>query len=193
MTSMFNVEPYIPGTPYELENTEGIKEKIDPELKDVFRAIKRGHLGIPSHALKAAAFQYAVQCNPVNQEFMLCKSEEGHDPRRCLKYNEKVADCAENFYKKITDVCGESFLKFAQCLEHNTERCFSYCRDQQLKFDKCAYEKLGYDKAKFPLERDTTIQTDRPKPVNPYNFEKHELPKPFAADWNRPITKPDGQ
>ena len=55
-------------------------------------------LGVPAHALKAGAFQYAKQCNPINQEYMLCKAEEA-DPRKCLKYGAKVSDCAANFYK----------------------------------------------------------------------------------------------
>ena len=57
-------------------------------------------LGIPGHALKAGAFQYANQCNPVNQQYKLCKAEEG-DPRRCLKYGNDVSDCAANFYKYV--------------------------------------------------------------------------------------------
>jgi len=55
-------------------------------------------LGVPSHALKAGAFQYAKQCNPVNQQYVLCKYET-QDPRRCLKYGNDVSDCAANFFK----------------------------------------------------------------------------------------------
>ena len=55
-------------------------------------------LGVPAHALKAGAFQYAKQCNSVNQEYMLCKFET-QDPRRCLKYGHDVSDCAANFFK----------------------------------------------------------------------------------------------
>lgn len=55
-------------------------------------------LGVPEHALKAAAYQYAESCDSVNKEFMLCKKEEG-DPRKCLKYGDKVSVCAEEFFK----------------------------------------------------------------------------------------------
>jgi len=60
-------------------------------------------LGVPSHALKAAAFQYSRQCGATNQQYMLCKRESFDDPRKCLDYGEKVSDCAAEFYKYDSD------------------------------------------------------------------------------------------
>jgi NADH dehydrogenase (ubiquinone) 1 alpha subcomplex subunit 8 len=179
---------HIPGPTGELDKTPAVDAKLDDELKDTLQQIKRGDLCIPSHALKAGAFQYAKQCGDINREYMLCKKEE-NDPRKCLKYSHKVSDCAADFYTNVTDVCGQQFTKLAGCLELNTRRSYQFCRLQQLDFDKCVYENLGYDKAMDAVDPGAKVQTDRPKPKNPYHIRSFEHPKPLLPDWDRPIEK----
>uniref|UniRef100_A0A6F9DM32 NADH dehydrogenase [ubiquinone] 1 alpha subcomplex subunit 8 n=1 Tax=Phallusia mammillata TaxID=59560 RepID=A0A6F9DM32_9ASCI len=185
MPSLLNPDGFVPNNTNKFENTKGVKENVDEELQTVFQQIKRGDLGVPSHALKAAAFQYAVQCGNINQEYMLCKKEE-LDPRKCLKYSHNVSDCAAKFYKTVTDHCEESFISLAQCLESDICRSFSHCREQQLKLDRCLFDKLGFDKEVFSMKRQK-IYTDRPKPTNPLHLKNYDYPKPIAPDWSRPF------
>uniref|UniRef100_F6XYG2 NADH dehydrogenase [ubiquinone] 1 alpha subcomplex subunit 8 n=1 Tax=Ciona intestinalis TaxID=7719 RepID=F6XYG2_CIOIN len=184
------INPYghVPVDTTAFEEAAGVKEKIDPELAGILKDIKRGDLGVPSHVLKASAFQYANECNEVNKEFMLCREEE-MDPRKCLKYNIKVSDCAENFFRKMTTACADEIVAFGKCLERDHKRSFVYCRDEQVKFDRCMFEKLGIDKKYNAVELDQTVKTDRPAPKNPFKLKNYDHPSPLMPDWNRPLPK----
>jgi len=176
----------------DFENSPEVSEKISPELKDVIAQINRGDLGLPSHALKAGAFQYEARCGLANKNFMLCKRENGGDPRKCLKENNMVADCASNFYKAVTDACTKSFVDFAQCLEHNPERSYKFCRPEQHVFDHCVFSKLGMDKAsaRTNQEQQFALSPSRDKPVNPLGLPKISDPEPVYPDWGRPLKLP---
>jgi len=176
----------------DFENSPAVSEKISPELQDVFEKINRGDLGIPSHALKAGAFQYEARCGLANKSYMLCKKENGGDPRKCLKENIQVADCASNFYKAVTEACTEVFVNFAQCLELNPERSYKFCRPEQQLFDHCVFSKLGIDKASARTNQQDqfALTTSRDKPVNPLGLDKTSEPEIMYPDWNRPLNFP---
>lgn len=162
---------YLPVEKEHLDHSPKIAEQLNDDVKQSLQYLKRGDLGVPEHALKAAAYQYAESCDSVNKEYMLCKKEEG-DPRKCLKYGDKVSVCAEEFFKKVSEACTDSFVKLAQCIEENSKRRLTMCRSEQFEFDNCVLNKLGFDKLPHGgLIAGTKIKTDRPKPVNPMKFE----------------------
>lgn len=47
---------------------------------------------------------------------MLCSQEE-QDPRKCLKYNKELSNCASEFFNKVKDNCAESFTNYWKCLD----------------------------------------------------------------------------
>jgi len=170
----------------EFEETPEVKENLNENILKTFEQIKKGDLGVPSHALKAGAFQYAKVCEQVNKEFRLCKMEEG-DPRRCLAENIAVADCAEDFFVKVSNACTEQFVNFTNCLEHNIQRKYMYCRPEQSEFDHCLFDKLGMDKIGLQKAEDFEITTDRPAPINPLKLTNYDEPQPLLPDFSRPI------
>merc|ERR1712135_187825 len=87
----------------DLSKSPKVDERIDDELRQTFQQIKRGDLGIPSHALKAGAFQYAKQCVELNSrrsyqfcrtqqlDFDKCAFEQGYDKAMdAVEMNAKV-------------------------------------------------------------------------------------------------------
>lgn len=50
-------------------------------------------LGVTSAPLKSASFFIGQHCKDVNEDFMLCKSED-RDPAHCLKEGRRVTRCA---------------------------------------------------------------------------------------------------
>ncbi|XP_039270765.2 NADH dehydrogenase [ubiquinone] 1 alpha subcomplex subunit 8-like [Styela clava] len=180
---------HLPVQEKDFDDAPQIANQLDPETKETLQYLKRGDLGIPNHALRCAAYQYAGQCVDVNREYMLCKQEEG-DPRKCLKYGDRVSECAANFFRNVSEACTDQFVKMAQCVEKTNSRKLIYCRAEQLALDTCMFEKLGYDKLPDAgVYSDIEVKTDRPKPKNPYNFrpiiDSRRLP---AEDYfERPI------
>ena len=74
-------------------------------------------LGTPF--LKAAAHHTGKYCETVNNEFILCRTEEA-DPRKCLKEGRAVTSCHLDFFKKMKIGCNSELTQYAACLEKVT-------------------------------------------------------------------------
>ena len=73
--------------------TKDIQLPSDAEL-----TVEEVPVGTPY--LKAGAQHMGKYCEPQNNEFMLCRSEN-QDPRKCLQDGKEVTACALDFLRKV--------------------------------------------------------------------------------------------
>jgi len=101
-------------------------------------------LGVSSAPLKSAAFFIGEHCREVNEDFMLCKSEN-RDPAHCLKEGRKVTRCAADIIAKIRENCNAQWEAHWQCLEKNNQY-YQACRKPENALNSCVLDKLGLKK-----------------------------------------------
>jgi len=162
-------EPMHPMKPLKrLHHHPEVQARLSTEQKETFDILDRRYLGMPSHALKAAAFHFAKRCDLENQLYVLAKSEF-KDPRSALRQGAALSDCAENTFRFILNNCPNSFKHYARCIEVRGGIPV-HCRFEQFGFDKCMYEH-GQDKARLGA-REVVIDDKLvpwEKPLNPLN------------------------
>lgn len=135
-------------------------------------------VNVSSAVLKAAAHHYGSLCDKPNKEFMLCRWEE-KDPRKCLSEGRKVNECALDFFRKVKAHCAEPFTEYWTCLDFTGLLELRHCRKQQLAFDNCVLDKLGWERPDLgELSKVTKVQTDRPLPENVYHSRPRPEPNP---------------
>ncbi|KAI9591338.1 hypothetical protein BDF19DRAFT_455521 [Syncephalis fuscata] len=101
-------------------------------------------IGATSAPLTSAAFFIGAHCKAYNEDFMLCKAENG-DPAHCLKEGRKVTRCAADVIRQLRANCAEEFERHWKCLnEHNLE--LPGCRSEERPLNDCAFSKLGLKK-----------------------------------------------
>nr|XP_025039257.1 NADH dehydrogenase [ubiquinone] 1 alpha subcomplex subunit 8 [Pelodiscus sinensis] len=135
-------------------------------------------VSVSTSVLKAAAHHYGSQCDKPNKEFMLCRWEE-KDPRKCLKEGKEVNKCALDFFRKIKAHCAEPFTEYWTCIDYTDLQELRRCRKQQLAFDNCVLENLGWERPDLgELSKVTKVKTDRPLPENVYHSRPRPEPNP---------------
>ncbi|XP_077323040.1 NADH dehydrogenase [ubiquinone] 1 alpha subcomplex subunit 8 [Lithobates pipiens] len=135
-------------------------------------------INVSSAVLKAAAHHYGSQCDKANKEFMLCRWEE-KDPRKCLKEGKRVNECALEFFRNVKTHCAEPFTEYWTCIDYTGQHELRKCRKQQLAFDNCVFDKLGWVRPDLgELSKVTKVKTDRPLPENVYQSRERPLPNP---------------
>ncbi|XP_060577756.1 NADH dehydrogenase [ubiquinone] 1 alpha subcomplex subunit 8-like [Ruditapes philippinarum] len=137
-------------------------------------------------AMKAASLHMGKYCDDQSKEFMLCKSENGKDPRPCLNEGKEVTRCGMEFLQKVKKSCAESFTDYWKCLDTQHELKFRFCRKYQTIFDNCVEEQIGLTRPDIMHFMKIRLhKTNRPKPEEP------ELPAPLAdPDLNREPSNP---
>jgi len=147
-------------------------------------------LGTPF--LKAAAHHTGKYCETVNNEFILCRTEEA-DPRKCLKEGRAVTSCHLDFFKKMKLSCNSELTQYAACLEKSSsDMAYVPCRKTQAVFDKCVLDILGLERPHYGYHCLPKIhETDRPQPLeqkpawmdNDKAKKLQGLPKDFPRDY----------
>ena len=92
----------------------------------------------------SAAYFINEHCKDYNDDFMLCKREDGN-PESCAKEGRKVTRCAIDLLRKLEDNCAESFKKHWQCLELNNNYYWK-CRTDEKVMNQCVFTKMGLKK-----------------------------------------------
>uniref|UniRef100_UPI00358DE609 NADH dehydrogenase [ubiquinone] 1 alpha subcomplex subunit 8 n=1 Tax=Myxine glutinosa TaxID=7769 RepID=UPI00358DE609 len=140
--------------------------------------LKVEEVKVSSAVLKAAAHHYGAKCDAPNKAFMLCRWEE-KDPRRCLDEGRQVNVCALDFFRTIKSNCADSFTEYWSCLDNLAICRFRSCREEQLAFDNCVLDKLGWVRPELgELSKVTKVKTERPLPENPFNFPERPKQNP---------------
>ncbi|XP_045207528.2 NADH dehydrogenase [ubiquinone] 1 alpha subcomplex subunit 8-like [Mercenaria mercenaria] len=138
-------------------------------------------------ALKAASLQMGKYCDNASKEFMLCKTENGRDPRPCLNEGKEVTRCGIEFLQKVKKNCADSFTDYWRCIDTSSSMEFKSCRNYQKLFDNCVEEKLGQTRPDMQHFLKIRLhETSRPKPA------EKELPEPlpvYDAAERTPRTK----
>lgn len=118
--------------------------------------------------LQTASVYIGKACEWYNNDFMLCRSEEG-DPRRCLNEGKAVTSCALNILKKLKKHCADDFNAYMTCLERSSGTLeFSPCRKTQAALDECVLKNLNIERPPFGYFCEAKVHhTSRPKPETP--------------------------
>ncbi|CAK5263145.1 unnamed protein product [Mycena citricolor] len=101
-------------------------------------------IGTTSAPLKSAAFFIGAHCKEYNEDFMLCKAENG-DPAHCLKEGRRVTRCATKVINKMRENCLKQFEEHWNCLELNNQEYYR-CRPAERSLNSCVFDKLGLTK-----------------------------------------------
>merc|ERR1712137_633148 len=64
-------------------------------------------VNVSTAGLRAASFHLGKACENENNEFMLCRTEEG-DPRKCLAEGRAVTACSLSFFRQIKKSCARN-------------------------------------------------------------------------------------
>ncbi|XP_032671419.1 NADH dehydrogenase [ubiquinone] 1 alpha subcomplex subunit 8 [Odontomachus brunneus] len=118
--------------------------------------------------LHTASVYIGKACEWYNNDFMLCRSEEG-DPRRCLNEGKAVTACALDVLKKLKKHCLDDFNAYMTCLERSSGTLeFSPCRKTQAALDQCVLQNLNIERPSFGYFCETKVHhTSRPRPETP--------------------------
>ncbi|XP_065215950.1 NADH dehydrogenase [ubiquinone] 1 alpha subcomplex subunit 8 [Planococcus citri] len=101
------------------------------------------NLGAPT--LKAGAFHLGKYCEEKNDEFMLCRKEEGRI--KCVNEGKEVTACTMDFFRKLKKSCAPELKAYAYCIDQSSVRYTYYpCRKTQIAFDQCVLENLGIER-----------------------------------------------
>ena len=100
--------------------------------------------------LMSAAFFIQDHCRDYNDDFMLCKRDNG-DPAKCAAEGRKVTRCVLDLYliqdlliarfSKLKLNCEDSFDNHWKCLEVNNNYYWK-CRDQEQVFNQCVFQRM---------------------------------------------------
>lgn len=100
-------------------------------------------LGAPT--LKAGAFHLGKYCEEKNDEFMLCRQEEGR--AKCINEGKEVTACTMEFFRKLKKSCSKELKNYANCIDQSSVRyTYAPCRKTQEQFDNCVLENLGIER-----------------------------------------------
>ncbi|KAI5638073.1 hypothetical protein NE865_09194 [Phthorimaea operculella] len=123
-------------------------------------------VNLSSATLHAGSFHLGKYCENVNNEFMLCRFEEG-DPRKCINEGKAVTACTYEFFRKVKSACLDEFNQYANCVDKSSgDYSLKYCRKTQGVFDGCMLEKLKIERPDFGYFTEARVHnTKRPKPL----------------------------
>uniref|UniRef100_A0A0A9WYK5 NADH dehydrogenase [ubiquinone] 1 alpha subcomplex subunit 8 n=1 Tax=Lygus hesperus TaxID=30085 RepID=A0A0A9WYK5_LYGHE len=126
-------------------------------------------VNVSSAVLRAASFHLGKYCENVNNEFMLCRAENGKDPRKCLQEGKAVTSCSLEFFRKMKQACRQQFEMYAECVDKSsTNFKLSPCRKSQAVYDGCMLEKLGLEREHWGYFSKLKVHdSSRPKPPPP--------------------------
>jgi len=144
-------------------------------------------VNVSTAGLRAASFHLGKACENENNEFMLCRTEEG-DPRKCLAEGRAVTACSLSFFRQIKKSCAAEFTQFANCLDRSSsDYSFEPCRNTQAAFDKCALDNLNIERPYFGYFSEVKVHhTERPKPPGIEKPEPVEAPTRLPEEAPRP-------
>lgn len=111
--------------------------------------------------LKLAAYFIGARCKPYNDDYLLCRKEEGQF--QCLKEGRRVTRCATLVIEDINKHCFDLFKLHWQCLE-NREYRYSGCRKAETLLNKCVFTNLGLEK-KIPGVKEQIHLKEKPHQV----------------------------
>lgn len=99
-------------------------------------------VGASSAPLKSASFFIGAKCAPYNDDYMLCRAENGGKSEEpCLAAGRKVTRCTSDVLNSIQSACLETFTTHWQCLESQNQD-FKNCRPAERALNKCVFEKM---------------------------------------------------
>ncbi|XP_075213756.1 NADH dehydrogenase [ubiquinone] 1 alpha subcomplex subunit 8-like [Lycorma delicatula] len=137
--------------------------------------------------LRAASLHLGKYCEAYNNEFMLCKSENG-DPRACLAEGKVVTECTIKFFQKLKSSCASEFKRFYKCVDRSSSDYKFYpCRKTQKAFDDCMLDKLHLARPELGYFcRVKVHKTNRPKPEpDILVLPADDLPQKLPDDYER--------
>ncbi|XP_038217793.1 NADH dehydrogenase [ubiquinone] 1 alpha subcomplex subunit 8 [Zerene cesonia] len=123
-------------------------------------------VNLSTPTLIAGSFHLGKYCEQVNNEYMLCRSEE-KDPRKCINEGKAVTACTLEFFRKVKGSCLAEFNQYTHCIDKSSgDMSLEFCRKTQGVFDKCMLEKLNLPRPSFGYFTEARIHdTKRPKPL----------------------------
>uniref|UniRef100_R4WT51 NADH dehydrogenase [ubiquinone] 1 alpha subcomplex subunit 8 n=1 Tax=Riptortus pedestris TaxID=329032 RepID=R4WT51_RIPPE len=123
-------------------------------------------VNLSSSSLRAASFHLGKYCENINNEFMLCRSENPQDPRKCLEEGKAVTNCSLDFFRKMKKNCRQEFETYAECIDKSsTNFALTPCRKTQGVYDKCVLEKLNIERPYWGYFAQMKVHdTKRPRP-----------------------------
>lgn len=120
----------------------------DVELPE-FEDLTVDEVNMSASTLMSAAPYLGKLCEPVNNEFMLCR-QEGKDARACVELGKKVTGCAMEVFMGIKKYCQEEFNQYANCVDKSSgDYGYKYCRNTQHVFDECMFDKMCIERPHF--------------------------------------------
>lgn len=148
-------------------------------------------LNVSWPVLQTASVYIGKACEWYNNEFMLCREEEG-DPRRCLNEGKHVTACAMDVLKKMKKHCLEDFNAYMYCLERSSGTLdLTKCRKTQAALDDCVRKNMNIERPSFGYFCEAKVHnTERPRP--PRRDEPIIFPDPtpgLSADIPREKAK----
>nr|ABM55643.1 mitochondrial NADH:ubiquinone oxidoreductase 19 kDa subunit-like protein [Maconellicoccus hirsutus] len=145
--------------------------------------------------LMAGSFHLGKYCEEQNDEFMLCRREEGR--MKCFNEGKEVTACTLDFFRKVKKSCAAELQNFAYCIDQSSMMYDIYpCRKTQAVFDKCMLENMGIERPIYwyysrPRVFDSKIRP-KPEPEKPIEFPnppvapipEEGLPDPIPGKMN---------
>ncbi|ODQ79940.1 hypothetical protein BABINDRAFT_161604 [Babjeviella inositovora NRRL Y-12698] len=137
-------------------------------------------VGASSAPLKSAAYFIGARCKPYNDDYLLCKKEDGEF--QCLKEGRRVTRCAISVIEDMNKHCYDYFKLHWECLE-NREHRLSGCRKAETLLNKCVFQNLGLEKKIPGVKEQIHLKTS---PIQKFDAEY----SPAVAAWEQ--AKKDG-
>ncbi|KAJ2953357.1 hypothetical protein O0L34_g947 [Tuta absoluta] len=106
--------------------------------------LKVKEVNLSSAHLMAAAPYLGKYCEAVNNEFMLCRKENGDNPIPCVKTGKLVTSCTLEFFKKVKKCCRHEHDQYANCIDKSSGNYQPWhCRKTHAVYEQCIHKHVG--------------------------------------------------
>ncbi|RKP11878.1 NADH dehydrogenase alpha subcomplex subunit 8 [Piptocephalis cylindrospora] len=102
-------------------------------------------LGATSAPLASAAYYLGPACQEYTEDYMLCRSQTGADPAKCLKEGRRVTRCAASVLSQLKENCGKQFEAHWKCLSNRNYQ-YEKCRTEERPLNSCVFDKMKIEK-----------------------------------------------
>ncbi|KAI5631148.1 NADH dehydrogenase [Phthorimaea operculella] len=128
--------------------------------------LKVKEVNLSSAHLMAAAPYLGKYCEAVNNEFMLCRKENGDNPIPCVPCGKLVTKCTLEFFRKVKNSCRHEHDQYANCIDKSSGNYQPWhCRKTQAVYEECIDTQLGIKNPGFGyFTRGRIHTTNAPEP-----------------------------